>query len=314
MRRENRTDEGFTLLEVIIALSLLAVISTSALVLFTRGMTTTSNLERRQAAIALASSGIDRARALSPAQLVSGRTQADVTTAWNASSAPDRGLTLPTWDAATPVGPLLLPITETPSVGNVTYTVRTLVGVCFRSRTAGTTGAGSAACDRAGMASAPLSTPTGLVRENRVVVEVLWTSVTGGSGCVDNACVYRVSTLVDGNSDQLWNVAAPPVQTSRSVTVTPRTDAADTTPRNINPMYGAGNVGPGTVVVVTAWSGAGQLTIDGKAYDAATNRSGSTFGYLPVVNDLGSYSLSYYLLNSDGQASDTVTMTLRISS
>ena len=57
---ERGSESGLTLIEVVVALTLLGVVAAAALTFFVRGMQSTSHLQRTQAAVAVASQAMEK--------------------------------------------------------------------------------------------------------------------------------------------------------------------------------------------------------------------------------------------------------------
>ncbi|GAA4967492.1 type II secretion system protein [Kineococcus glutinatus] len=307
-----RHDDGFTLVEVIVALALLGVVATATLTFFIRATSSTSALQRKQAAVAVANSALDLARSVAPADLVEGRSTAAVSAQWAASTAPDLALTWPADDGSSPTATVQsVPITATPTVSGQPYSVSTLIGVCYRQRAAGTTTGTTSACTKPSGSSAT-TTPTGYVKVYRVVAEVTWNASGQVSGCSAGACVYRASTLIDANGDATWNVAAAPIANTTPRDVDAQTGTT-TTPVDLQVLSLAGNVDADSSFVITSSSVTqGQLFVDGSAYNATSRFKGSTLTYAPQAGALGTHTLTYYILNASGQASEEATLTIRV--
>ncbi len=309
---KRRGDDGFTLVEVIVALALLAVVATATLTFFVRGTSATSALQRKQSAIAVANTALDLARSVAPAKLLSGRSAADVASQWSASSAPDLALTWPADDGASPAATVqTIPVTATQKVSGQEYEVSTLIGVCYRQRAVGTTTGTTSSCGKPAGSDAS-TTPAGYVKVYRVVAEVTWRTPGQVSGCNAGVCVYRASTLIDDNKDARWNVAAAPIPNT-----TPRSVAAQTgttTAVDLKVLELASNVSADSKFVITSTSGVtqGQLHVDGSPFNVANKYSGAVLTYTPQANVLGTHTLTYYLLNGDGQTSDVVTLTINV--
>ncbi|NAZ81701.1 prepilin-type N-terminal cleavage/methylation domain-containing protein [Kineococcus sp. R8] len=308
-------DEGFTLVEVIVALALLALVAAATLTFFIRGASSATGLQRQQAAVGVATQHLELARSVSPANLLKGRYAAAVDAQWGASTAPDLALT---WRASTgpaPTAPAVpvaqaVPLAGSATVSNQLYSTSTLIGHCYRDRAAA--GAASAPCTRAGGSAAGVADP-GYVKLYRVVVEVTWRTAGRGAGCAAGVCTYRASTLVDPTTDQRWIVSSPPVGslTPRRV---PAQSAAAPVAVDLQIVTAGRNVSDGTrFTIQSSGVSRGKLLVDGVAYDAAKGvRSGKKLTYTPLANDVGSYSLTYTLRNPDGQASEVTTLTIAV--
>jgi prepilin-type N-terminal cleavage/methylation domain-containing protein len=226
VRRPSSADLGFTLVEVIIAIVLLALVSMAMLSLFIQAMKDSTGLDRRQAAVAVASQAMEVARTIPPQRsagdkLVSGRTQAAVNAQWTAASAADLSQTDKVWDASATVSSVpVLPLTTTTTVTGVTYTAANLVGSCRRPPAGGD-------CVRA---SSP--TTDSWVEMYRIIVHVTWAE-TGGASCSGSACSYSLASLVDPGRDPSFNLFAtnaswPPAPVLTTLTATTAMNAAVT--------------------------------------------------------------------------------------
>ena len=145
-------DEGFTLVEVIWALFLLGLLAMGSLGLFINGMKSVAHVQRQQAAVSLANSAMDLARSVSGGSvnatgtsgLIKGRSQAETKTTWDAAKAiqlSDTADMTMVWDpeAGLVTADQWIPVTTTAKVDNVTYTIDTLIGKCYRLKAASLT-------------------------------------------------------------------------------------------------------------------------------------------------------------------------------
>jgi len=205
-------DDGFTLIEVVLALLLLGLLAMSSLGIFLRGMATVTHVQRQQAAVAVANSAMDVARSVSSGAVnaagtigtVKGRSQTAVNTVWtdattkNASDTSDMAAA---WDPASGLQPAdqWVPIRTTQRVDNVTYTVDTLVGTCYRLRAAS-----SVSQDCVKFATPPTGTTYSQMYRIRVIVR--WDESADGT----KSQTYRLSTLVDPTADATWNTVLLP--------------------------------------------------------------------------------------------------------
>src|SRR5690349_16393564 len=72
MQRSGRLavhDEGFTLIEVVVALFLLGIVAAAGLTFFIRGMQNTSNLARTQVAVGVANQAMETVRSAYPREV-----------------------------------------------------------------------------------------------------------------------------------------------------------------------------------------------------------------------------------------------------
>ncbi|ACV08999.1 Ig-like domain-containing protein [Jonesia denitrificans] len=204
-------DSGLSMVEVIVAVVLIGMVATSAAAFFITGIATVSDLQRKQAAVSLANSAVERARAVAPGDvtgtgvsgLVKGRAQAAVTSVWDAITTADPSDTAdmnPAWDtgASGATADQWVPLTQTQRINSQTYTITTLIGTCFRSKAATTT---SADCVKTN------PNPAGAthIEMYRVRVVVTWTTGPGSE-----TQTYRLATLVDPSIDAVWNTVLKP--------------------------------------------------------------------------------------------------------
>lgn len=226
------TDEGFTLMEVIVALSLLAIVATASLVFFVNGTRAVTSQQRSQSAIAVATDAMEGAfsrvattNATGVSGLVVGRTEAEVKAAWSAAgsySVPGLSDTFPAWDTATSPAPAsgtgddVVKLTATTTQNRLTYTSTTLIGTCFRVTTNP-----SGACTKIGGTAAGVAN-SGYSALMRVAVLVTWPDVAGRCA-PSGTCSYSTTSLVDPSSDLSWNNTTRIVAADDAVSTDART-------------------------------------------------------------------------------------------
>lgn len=192
-RRAASDDAGFSLIEVMAALVVIALVAGAGVSFFVTSIRGISSQKQHQVAVQLANQQIEQAEAVPPGQLASGRTQTAVQTQFGTAAATRLGLATEddetntdNWDTNSS-DPLLLPTTATTAtVNNLGYSLMTFVGVCWEDVTAGTCG--------------PTKSST-TVEEFRVSVDVFWTSATPCAA----GCDYNTSTLIDPSQDPTFN-------------------------------------------------------------------------------------------------------------
>jgi len=191
-------ERGMTLIEVVIAISILAVLSTAALGVYLSGINTSAALQRRNIAVTVASQVLERANLVIPSTIYSGRTAVAVEAVRNANlGVAGVNQTFRVSDPTSPPSPTqALPLTSTTTLSGTDYTVDTIVGTCFQPRTGGS-------CTAPGYPVQPATVPAGMTMLSRVIVVVRWTA---GATCEPTACTYVASTLVDANPDLKWNI------------------------------------------------------------------------------------------------------------
>jgi prepilin-type N-terminal cleavage/methylation domain-containing protein len=185
-------EAGFSLLEVVVSLLLLAVVSTSALSLFVRAMHSTDVAGQRQQAVEVANSQLETVRALPPHNLVKGRTQTEVDALWSTagtSTITSQSVKYFDGTGSASASDNVVAIEQSESLNHVAYTVRTFVDKCYQN-------ASSSACGSA-------VTTTWMIR---VSVQVTW-GLGAGQHCAtaDGTCSYVASTLIDPSADPTFN-------------------------------------------------------------------------------------------------------------
>ncbi len=202
-----RGDEGFTLVETIMAIVVIGTVMTAAAPFLVRSLAVSAQQRGQQVAVQLANDGLERARGLDPDSLATGRSliavQKQLAAAPGAldgyldSMAVATGSMLPatsTDGAQAPLPTEPLPVT----VNGVEYKQSWYVGLCYQAKIP-VTGTDISACG-------PVKT---LVPFYRVVVAVTWQH----RSCADNTCVFAASTLVSIGDDPVFDtkVAAPTI-------------------------------------------------------------------------------------------------------
>ncbi|PPK95997.1 prepilin-type N-terminal cleavage/methylation domain-containing protein [Kineococcus xinjiangensis] len=213
-----RRDDGFSLVEVIVALALLGAVLAGVATLFLSGMRTTTNLDRRQMAVTVAGQQMELVRSVLPrtegsvSALVRGRTAAAVDASWNAAPTDFQRATGKASDpaalaGATPVVPFETPVT----LDGTNYTARTYIGTCERQ---------AATPDRC---SAPAGATPVAPWLYRVAVVVTWTE-KGETTCAAGNCEHVLTTLIDPTKDPVFNTGPPtPVANPDSVSIAYKT-------------------------------------------------------------------------------------------
>ena len=304
---EDGRDDGFTLIEVVVALVLLGLIAASSATFFLRSSVASSEQQRNQAATALATRAMDTARSVRPDYLLAGRFKDTVNAQWTASSTPLKASTFPAWDGAAGAASVAtLPLTTEVKETGQTYKVSTLVGVCFRP----TGNLTNDQCTKATAANAD-SAVAGYVRMLRVVVEVSWKSGNGSTRCSAGTCTYRADTLVDPSAELRWSVTPSPIVEPSTQGTTAQTGTSSTVP--LRTLVDAGNTDQySRLLVSSVQAGTGAFNIDGSPYSATTRFTGKDLSFTPPLNTVGTYWVRWFVRNNDGQASKTVTLTVPV--
>lgn len=215
---EHDADRGMTLIEVIVAISIMAIVATSAISLSISSVANTTIQQRRQVAVSVASNAMETVaahtlaanNATGESRIYDGRTLARVTAAWTASAGfPGVDKTYPGWDtsATTTSRPNIAIDTDNPAndptpptvLNGTQYRVRTLIGACYQPNAGGN-------CELlSGQSTPPVLEPASYSKLIRVIVIVSWTA---GDDCATGSCTYQTTTLLDPHQDLRWKVDA----------------------------------------------------------------------------------------------------------
>jgi|tagenome__1003787_1003787.scaffolds.fasta_scaffold20875251_3 prepilin-type N-terminal cleavage/methylation domain-containing protein len=199
MRRPTgpRSDEGFTLIEVIVALLLIGIVMGATTSFFVATARVTSQQRTQQIAAQVAESATERVRALTGSEVVVGRDTNTSTTQWTAGNTDSRVSPFlaqmqmysdSTATSGSGTSATLPTVAETVKVNGVPFNQSWYVGKCWQ---AGNT---SLAVGAADCTATSASTKIELLR---VVVVVTWT----GSRCTTSTCAYVTVTLISAQTD-----------------------------------------------------------------------------------------------------------------
>jgi type II secretory pathway pseudopilin PulG len=215
LRAASRSDEvGFSLIEVIVALTLLLFIMSASVVFFVRSLQVSGLQQQRQAATALGEQQLELARNIIPGDLLCGRTQTNVNAAWTAglaststelkaelaATATAQDWTLPTpahmacGDTSWVAGTEAIPSGQTTVVvGKTTFKYQVFIGDCW---VVGTT------CSNG--STAPYIGVNANKYVYRIVVAVSWTPKAGQSCSTGLTCYFVDESLRDWHSDPTY--------------------------------------------------------------------------------------------------------------
>ena len=101
-RMRSDASAGFSLIEVIVALTLIIFVMSASVVFFVQSMQTSNAQQARQAAISLSNQGMEKARAVAADTLLSGRDKTRSDTQWAAvpaAAAAAKAVSAEVWDA-----------------------------------------------------------------------------------------------------------------------------------------------------------------------------------------------------------------------
>jgi prepilin-type N-terminal cleavage/methylation domain-containing protein len=200
------SDEGFTLVEVMVSIAVMGVVMTALTAFFTNSLSITNYQRGRQAAVQVVDDAMELVRSLRGSGIATGRDKQSSDEQWDSPVAGvARFLTdsREAWDtaavyplgytAALPTKPLVT------TVSGVTYEQNFYVGQCWQPVSGG------------GCAALPVDS---YIEMYRVIVAVTWTE----KHCPGNACTMVTGTLISGAGDEpIFNsnaVAAPPTVTN----------------------------------------------------------------------------------------------------
>lgn len=299
-------DDGLSLLEVIVALMIIAVVMASAAGFFLNSLKTTGGASQRQSAVTLVNQELESIRAVPAAVLVTGRT--------NSGSGSNSIVPLFTWTGAAALTtyddlsnsqpgaynydktanastvPSVPPIT-TQTLNNKTYTLHNFIDPCWLAvGTAQTADTSKLSC------GATYSSVTGTTTSMmfRVTVAATWTG--GPATNCTQGCSYSASSLVDPNSDPTFksNISKPTI-----TGISPSSVAAMTTTNIV--VSGAGFV-----------SGA-MATVCGNATVGTINQSLNTGTsiQIPIIAGSTTGPCTLQITNPDG---GNVSISFTISS
>ena len=200
---KTRSENGMTLIEVIIAIAIMGIVATAATGLAISSLTGSVTQKHRAVAVTVANDAMEQVTGLPAAMLYGGRSAADVAASYVANSSTSAvANTYQEYDHTTPLpSAQKVPINKTVAQDGTVYNITTLIGTCFQKL--GTTPGQAAGGDCTKLASPtlPLLYP-GYTPLTRVIVLVRW---TGGQGCTSaNPCSYSATTLIDAHSDLEW--------------------------------------------------------------------------------------------------------------
>jgi len=199
-----RTERGFSLAEVIVAVAILGTLATASLYLTVGGLASSEAQRRTNVAITLAGSAMESVVARSSAvnsstgvsAIYNGRAHQETLDRWRTNAliaGVDR--MYPGWQpGAAPGSTPQIPFATTTTVNGTNFSVQTMIGRCYQPLT------GGQCTTIAGLAVAPPAAPTGLVELTRVTTVVWWFA---GARCVAG-CSYHASTLIDTSEDLQW--------------------------------------------------------------------------------------------------------------
>jgi prepilin-type N-terminal cleavage/methylation domain-containing protein len=292
--RSSTVDNGFTLVEVIVALMLMSIVLMAGAGFMIRSLTTSSTLSARQGAVTVANQVLEQIRAVDAtfdstgtSPLVYGRGQTQVAAQWAATTALDAsgtytGSGATAFDAhtyQTSSASPTVPLQQTVSVGGQSYLVDALIGTCVRATT-------GTVCSR-------LTSGNELFR---VVVRVTW-SPGAGQTCSGQQCAYVVSTLIDPSANPEFNVNRKPVANPDTATTTAGTPVTIGVTANDSGDFALS----GAVTIITG-PGSGTVSLNN---NIAT--------YTPSTGFSGTDTFTYTATDQSGRTSTATTVTVTVT-
>lgn|GEM_PF-3844889 len=318
-KRRSRRDDGVTVMEIIVAMTIIGGVMASASLFFIGGLRNTGGQSQRQLAVTLANQKLESVQSISPQALITGRdcntiyTFTHTTAASTIVAADQIAASLSAQssagncDTSSPLPSTAVLTTENAVVNGLTYTMDTYIDVCWLvgSMTTGNCGA----------------TNTGgtLTKMYRVSVDVSYTPTSGltCSGLVTGRCDYVATTLVDPSNDPTFNsnISVPKVTavsptnlllgTTKSITLT-GSNFVNGIAVSIASTGGivtaiTANTGTSLTFTLQASSTAGSYTITLLNPDGGTTTTSITVNPLPNITSVSPNSVT---------PSSTTTMTL----
>ena len=204
-------EAGLTLMEIMVAITLIAIVATASASLSLTGLGAAASQSRRQVAVTIASGMLENVSAQSFEQnstttvsnLLTGRSKTATDTAWAAASGiAGVNATYETWDpTATGSSVPTVAITAPTTQSNTAFTVLTLIGNCYQLIDQPAAGSDCGLLPtKPSTATTPTTVPDTYFRMMRVIVNVKWTV---GKDCAAG-CSYTSTTLIDPNDDLDW--------------------------------------------------------------------------------------------------------------
>ncbi|MEU4428710.1 prepilin-type N-terminal cleavage/methylation domain-containing protein [Actinoplanes sp. NPDC024001] len=213
MRR--RPEDGFTLVEVVVAIALITVVLTSMSVFYVRSLALGEHWAGREDAVRVATTGLEEAAALGT-EVLTGRSRAAVDAQERVPGVEqylEGGEQAADKNAAAGAKAKLVTTGEAVTLNGITYTKHWYVQWCWRSAAA----SGTCAVGNAGRPDA--------VAFLRVVVAVRWAD----RECANRLCAYFLATLVGTGADPIF-----PLPPTTAVTSSP-TPSASPSPSSASP-------------------------------------------------------------------------------
>ncbi|WP_380168490.1 Ig-like domain-containing protein [Jannaschia sp. R86511] len=297
--RRDRRDEGFTLIETVVAVMLMAIILAGVAGLLIRSTSSAAHLARTNVAAQLSDQQMELVRAVRPTEtdpgaskLLDGRSQSAVEGQWADGPAELAG-TDPAWDTS-PSGTPAVPLRSEQTVDDQPYVLETYIGTCTQAQNP-TTGVPVGPC---------ATTVADGVLTYRVLVRVSWER-GGTETCGGGDCEFLLTTLVNADGDFIFNTGAD---------VEGPSGAADDVSVAFNTVSASFNVltndSPGDNGFATNPVGVTQQPANGVL---SASQATGTMTYTPNANYHGVDGFVYKLTDSSGLVSEEVFVTVTVN-
>jgi prepilin-type N-terminal cleavage/methylation domain-containing protein len=299
-RRRVSGDDGFSVIEVMVAIAVIGIVMTAMAPFLARSMVVAAQQRTEQVAVEIANDALERARALKPTSLLAGRGEETTKDQWEAAGEVDKvAAYLATmqqdWDPADPDAGAQAPLPTIPqevTVGGKTYEQHWYVGRCWQPKADPRQIAPVLAdCVAPAAAAVPAATDISFFR---IVVAVTWSAAVSSSdgSCKEGICVYVASTLVNTGSDPTFDLKRPPP------TVTP-------------PSNQSGYVGDAVNLQLAASGGWLPRTWSAPVLPPGLSLSASSGLISGSLTTAGSYSVTVTVTDREGKTDDaTFTWTV----
>ena len=304
-RRPDTTEDekGFTLIEIVIAISLLVIMMVPFADAYITSFSATTDADTREVAAMVADSALDQARALDATDqqngclLLAGRDATDVANQWT-NPAPGTSQLLSetaqasdtSQDCASSASTPLPATAQTKTVGSQSFALNYYVGMCWES--GNTSGSSSNTC------TDPSTPPSTDYELYRVIVAVTWAAPRGG--CGSSGCDYVTSTLISTSSNPSFDVN-PTIPYISETNTTFTIDSAGSYQVSSTgfppPMYSDKSFGNGACTPSTLPSG---ITLSSSGLISGTPPPGSA----------GNYTICLNATNQDGTGTQTFVLTV----
>ena len=304
-RRPDTTEDekGFTLIEIVIAISLLVIMMVPFADAYITSFSATTDAHTREVAAMVADSALDQARALDATDqqngclLLAGRDATDVANQWT-NPAPGTSQLLSetaqasdtSQDCATSASTPLPATAQTKTVGSQSFALNYYVGMCWESEN--TSSASSNTC------TDPSSPPSTDYELYRVIVAVTWSAPRGG--CGSSGCDYVTSTLISTTSNPSFDVN-PTIPYISETNTTFTIDSAGSYQVSSTgfppPTYSDKSFGNGACTPSTLPTG---VTLSSSGLISGTPPPGSA----------GNYTICLNATNQDGTGTQTFVLTV----